>query len=93
VLLLLQVSICRVPAMRKITIAAALLAALAGTASAQQKKEDPYAAEDAAKARDAAILDKKYKTILKLTDTPTQVKVDPWQKMRGAGPDASKPKH
>jgi len=80
--------------MRKITIVAMLLAGLAGTAYAQkQQKEDPYAAEDAAKARDAAILDKKYKAILKLTDKPTQVKIDPWQKMRGGSTDASKPKH
>jgi hypothetical protein len=78
--------------MRKITIAALLLVGLAGTAYAQQQKEDPYAAEDAAKARDSAILDKKYKTILKLSDTPTQVKVDPWHNMRGAGAEASKPK-
>ena len=77
--------------MRKITIAALLLAALAGIAYAQQEKEDPYAAEDAAKARDAAILDKKYKTILKLTDEPKNVKVDPWQKMRGSSTGASKP--
>jgi hypothetical protein len=78
--------------MRKITIAALLLAGLAGAAYAQQK-EDPYAEEDAAKARDAAILDKKYKTILKLTDEPSApVKVDPWLKMRGAGANAPKPK-
>lgn len=79
--------------MRKIVIAALLLAGLGGTAYAQQKKEDPYAAEDAAKARDAAILDKKYKTILELTDKQTEVtKVDPWHNMRGGGTDASKPK-
>jgi hypothetical protein len=80
--------------MRKITIVAMLLAGLAGTAYAQkQQKEDPYAAEDAAKARDAAILDKKYKTILELTDKPSvPVKVDPWQKMRGSSTDASKAK-
>jgi len=80
--------------MRKITIAAVLLAALGGTAYAQQQKEDPYAEADAAKARDAAILDKKYKTILELTDkSSAPVKVDPWQKMRGGSTDASKPKH
>jgi hypothetical protein len=80
--------------MRKITIAAVLLVALGGTAYAQQQKEDPYAAEDAAKARDAAILDKKYKTILELTDkSSAPVKIDPWQKMRGGSTDASKPKH
>jgi hypothetical protein len=81
--------------MRKITIAALLLAGLAGTAYAQkQQQEDPYAAEDAAKARDAAILDKKYKTILELTDKSTApVKVDPWHNMRGAATDASKPRH
>ena len=79
--------------MRKITIAALLLAGLAGTAYAQQQKEDPYAAEDAAKARDAATLDKQYKTILELTDKSTPVKVDPWQNMRGGGgTDASKAK-
>jgi hypothetical protein len=80
--------------MRKITIAAVLLLGLAGTAYAQQRqKEDPYAAEDAAKARDAAALDKKYKTILELTDQSSgPVKVDPWQNMRGGGTDAAKPK-
>ncbi len=79
-------------AMRKITIVALLLAGLAVPAHAQkQKPDDP---EDIAKARDAAILDKKYKTILKLTDQPTDVKVDPWRNMRaGSSTDASKPKH
>jgi len=79
--------------MRKITIAAVLLLGLAGTAYAQQqKKEDP---EEAAKARDAAALDKQYKAILELTDKSSgPVKVDPWQNMRGGGStDASKPKH
>jgi hypothetical protein len=79
--------------MRKMTIAAVLLVGLAGTAYAQQQqKEDPHAAEDAAKARDAAALDKQYKTILELTDTATPVKVDPWQNMRSSSTDASKPK-
>jgi len=74
-------------------IAALLLAGFAGTALAQkQQKEDPYAAEDAAKARDAAIVDKQYKTILELTDKPADTKVDPWRNMRGST-DASKPKH
>ena len=81
--------------MRKITIAAVLLVGLAGTAYAQrQQKENPYAAEDAAKARDAAALDKQYKAILELTDKSSgPVKVDPWQNMRGGGgTEASKPK-
>jgi hypothetical protein len=77
--------------MRKIMIAAVLLAGLAGTAYAQQgQQEDP---EEAAKKRDAAKLDKQYKTILELTDKPTEVKSDPWRNMRGSGTDASKPKH
>jgi len=79
--------------MRKITIAAVLLLGLAGTAYAQrQQKVDP---EDAAKARDAAALDKQYKAILELTEKSSgPVKVDPWQNMRGGGgTDASKPKH
>ena len=79
--------------MRKITIAAVLLLGLAGTAYAQQQQQkvDP---EEAAKARDAAALDKQYKAILELTDKPSgPVKVDPWQNMRGASTDASKPKH
>ncbi len=79
--------------MRKIAIAAVLLLGVAGTASAQrQQKVDP---EDAAKARDAAALDKQYKAILELTEKSSgPVKVDPWQNMRGGGgTDASKPKH
>ncbi len=74
--------------MRKITIAALLLAALTATAFAQQK-EDRYADEDRAKAREAAIIDKQYKTILELTDKPASTKVDPWRNMRGA--DKAKP--
>ena len=76
--------------MRKIAIATLLLAALGGTAFAQSNSD----AEDASKKRDAAILDKQYKTILELTDKPTEVKVDPWHNMRSAGgPDSSKAKH
>jgi hypothetical protein len=78
--------------MRKITIAAVLLVGLAGTAYAQQQqKVDP---EEVAKARAAAALDKQYRAILELTDKSSgPVKVDPWQNMRGASSDASKPKH
>jgi hypothetical protein len=82
---------CRVVTMRKITLAVLLLAGLAGTAYAQQGKEDPYAAQDAAKARSAAALDKQYQMILQLTDKGTTVKVDPWRNMRGT--DASKAKN
>jgi hypothetical protein len=86
----LQACIRRVGVMRKITIAALFLVALGGTAFAQSK----YDAEDAAKKRDAAVLDKQYKTILELTDKPTEVKVDPWHNMRSAGgSDSSKAKH
>jgi uncharacterized damage-inducible protein DinB len=80
--------------MRTFIIATLLLAAFAMPAYAQQEK---YDAEDAAKARDAAALDKQYKTILELTDKPAQGKTDPWQNMRGSSSsstttDASKPK-
>jgi hypothetical protein len=71
--------------MRKITIAALLLAAFATPLHAQQQA-DP---EDEAKKRDAAALDKQYKTILELTDKPEPVKVDPWRNMRGNGTDTS----
>ena len=77
--------------MRKITIAAVLLLGLAGTAYAQQQQQQKVDPEEAAKARDAAALDKQYKAILELTDKPSgPVKVDPWQNMRGASSDASK---
>ena len=77
--------------MRKITIAAVLLVGLAGTAYAQQQQQQKVDPEEAAKARDAAALDKQYKAILELTDKPSgPVKVDPWQNMRGASTDASK---
>jgi hypothetical protein len=73
--------------MRKITIAALLLAGLAGTAYAQQGK---YDAEEEAKKRDNAALDKQYRAILELTDKAAPVKVDPWQNMRsGSSTDAS----
>jgi hypothetical protein len=76
--------------MRKFTIAAVglVLASLAGAAYAQQDKDDPYAAQHAAKAREAAAIDKQYRTILQLTDRPTDIKVDPWRNMRGT--DAAK---
>jgi hypothetical protein len=67
--------------MRKIAVAAILLAGLVLPAHAQQGK---YDAEDAAKKRDADILDKQYKTILELTDKTAPTKADPWQNMRGA---------
>ena len=78
--------------MRKITIAALVLAGLAVPVHAQQQKPDDP--ETIAKKRDAAALDKQYKTILELTDTATPVKVDPWQNMRSSSSstDASKPK-
>jgi hypothetical protein len=76
--------------MRKITIAVLLLAGLAATAYAQQK-QDPHAAEDAAKAREDAAIDKQYEAILHLTDKANTVKVDPWHNMRGT--DASKPQN
>lgn len=69
--------------MRKITMAALLLAALTATAFAQQ--QDRYSAEDQAKARDAAALDKQYKTILELTNKQqASGKVDPWRNMRAS---------
>jgi hypothetical protein len=77
--------------MRKITIAALLLMALAGTAYAQQGKDDPYAAKHAQQAREAAQLDKEYRTVLKLTDKPTQTRVDPWANMRSSSTGQSKP--
>lgn len=67
--------------MRKIAVAAILLAGFVLPAYAQQGK---YDAEDAAKKRDAAILDKQYKTILELTDKTAPIKPDPWQNMRGS---------
>lgn len=63
--------------MRTFIFAALFLACLAGTAYAQQQD-----AEDAAKAREAAEIDKKYKAILELTDKGTTTKVDPWRNMR-----------
>jgi hypothetical protein len=68
--------------MRKIITAAFLLAALTATAFAQ--KADPYAAEDRAKEREAAVVDKQYKTILELTDKQASGKFDPWRNMRAS---------
>jgi hypothetical protein len=63
-----------------------LLTALAGTAHAQvtlNQKEDPYAAEDMAKKRDAAILDSQYRRIMELTKPGEPAKHDPWADLRG----------
>jgi hypothetical protein len=77
--------------MRKLTIAALLLAAFAAPLHAQQQ-EDP---KEEAKKRDAAALDKQYKAILELTDKTAPTKIDPWRNMRVGGEatasDASKP--
>jgi hypothetical protein len=75
--------------MRKITIVVSvlLLAGLAGSAYAQSKGDSDYDLQREAKARDAATLDKQYRTILELTDKPTDVKVDPWRNMRGPATD------
>jgi len=75
--------------MRKIAVAAIMLAGLLLPAHAQQGK---YDAEDAAKKRDAETLDKQYKTILQLTDKTTPTKTDPWQNMRGTQNEPPKPR-
>jgi hypothetical protein len=76
--------------MRKIAVAAIVLAGMTLPAYAQQGR---YDAEDAAKKRDAERLDKQYKTILQLTDKATPTKTDPWQNMRGTQGEAPKPKN
>ncbi len=72
--------------MRKLTIAVLLLAAVATPLHAQDGK---YDAADAAKKRDAAALDKQYKTILDLTDKSAPAKVDPWRNMRSTDSTAA----
>jgi hypothetical protein len=80
---------------RKITLVL-LLTALAGTAHAQvtlNQKEDPYAAEDMAKKRDAAILDSQYRRIMELTKPGEPAKYDPWADLRGPSePPQANPK-
>jgi hypothetical protein len=74
--------------MRKLTIAALLLAAFAAPLHAQQR--DP---EEESKKRQDSALDKQYKTILELTDKANPTKVDPWQNMRSTtDASAQKPK-
>lgn len=70
--------------MRKITIAVLLLAALPAIAHAQQQKEsdDPFVAEEKAKASELKIIDRQYKRILELRDKAAPAKVDPWRNMR-----------
>jgi hypothetical protein len=76
--------------MRKIAVAAIVLAGLALPAYAQEGK---YDAQDASKKREAEALDKQYKTILQLTDKTAPAKIDPWQNMRGAQSEPPKPKN
>lgn len=75
--------------MRKITLAAMLLMALAGQAYAGGN--DAYAAKHAQQAREAAQLDQQYRTILKMTNKPTQTKIDPWANMRSGDTEQTKP--
>jgi len=68
---------------RRLTIAAALLAVLAGPALAQRK---PYSAmndQEKAKQKEVDAVDQQYRSTLKKTDKETaETPIDPWSNMR-----------
>jgi hypothetical protein len=78
--------------MGRYIVAAALLAAIAGPAFAQQSMpDDPIVLDAIQKQKDREALDKQYKATLKNTDqSVAPVKTDPWSNMRGS--DNSKTK-
>ena len=71
--------------MARYLVAIALLAVIAGTAYAQEKpKQSALAAEAEERKKEADVVDKRYKSVLKNTDrTAAPVRTDPWQNMRG----------
>jgi hypothetical protein len=76
--------------MARYIIAIVLLACIAGPVFAQGRN-NPLAAEDERKRKDAAEVEKQYNAARKKVDTAeTPTRVDPWQNMRGA--DDSKTK-
>jgi flagellar biosynthesis/type III secretory pathway M-ring protein FliF/YscJ len=82
-----------VAAMARFIVAIVLLAVIAGPVFAQRAKpgDNPLAAVDQQKKKDAAKVDQQYNAIMKNTDkTAAPVRTDPWQDMRGA--DDSKTK-
>jgi len=81
-----------VTAMARLIVAIVLLAIIAGPVFAQQKPaENPLAAEDRERKKEAEKVDKQYNAMRKHFDqaaTPTNV--DPWQNMRGANDPKAK---
>jgi hypothetical protein len=80
--------------MKRLKLSAILLAMLAGQAYAQQQPmadKDPIVLEQERKKKDAADIDKQYKSTLEKTNQAVApVRNDPWSSMRG--PDDSKTK-
>jgi len=72
--------------MKRLIAATVVLASLPGFAFAQGKKDDsPMSIEEQQKKKDAAEIDKRYKSTLdKTRQETTAVKTDPWSNMRGA---------
>ena len=80
--------------MRRLALGAILLAMLAGPVYAQQpsmEDKDPIVLDREQKKKDAADIDKRYKSTLEKTNQGiAPVRSDPWSTMRG--PDDSKTK-
>ncbi len=69
--------------MRKLILAALLLALAVPAAHAQQRGGDPNrAAQEEAAKREKAALDRQYRDALKNVPTAPQTKADPWAQMR-----------
>lgn len=79
-------------AMKRLIAATLVFAVFTGPVFAQQSRDDdPVIMQDKKKQKDAADIDKQYKSTLDNTrQTTTEPRTDPWQDMRGT--DASKPK-
>jgi flagellar biosynthesis/type III secretory pathway M-ring protein FliF/YscJ len=79
-------------AMARYIVAFVLLTVIAGPVFAQQRpEENPYAADERQKKKDAEEIEKRYNSMLKNAgNTAAPTRIDPWQNMRGA--DDSKAK-
>jgi hypothetical protein len=72
--------------MARFILAIVILAVAVGPVVSRAKAgENPLAAEAEQKKKEAEVVDKRYKSVLKSTDqAPAPVRTDPWQNMRGA---------
>ncbi len=80
--------------MKRLIAATVALAVLTGPVIAQQpKSDDPIALEQEQKKKDAADVDRQYKSTLEKTRQETkEIRTDPWSNMRGSDDSKTKAK-